>query len=74
MGDKVLMQLKQLSKRAMVFAEKTIDIIVKNSSDTVAIAGYVNAAYSLACAARSVYISNIEKLENKNIEEFFSSV
>ena len=64
-------QLRQLSKRAMHYANMAYTLLVKDNFNEAAVVGYVNAAYSLVCTARSIYISNIAKLEHNDIDEFF---
>ena len=74
MNDKFFVleaELKKLSKHAMLLAEKAHNAIFVEDRNDSAITGYVNAAYSLACAAQSVYSSNIEELEHNDIDEFF---
>lgn len=64
-------QLKSIVKNAMILAEKAHNEIFTDNRSDVAIVGYINAAYSCSCAARAVYISNIEELEHYDIDEFF---
>lgn len=71
-----IQELKKLIHYAFRTSEHGHEILFKDSYNTqnaLIAATYINKAISLMASAKAVYISNIEQLENHEIEEIFGA-
>ena len=72
MSDFVIIEnLKELIRKAMIYAEKAHDLIFEENTDNSIAIAYLNISASKFASAEALYYSNLDILERDEAEQIF---